>query len=92
MRSLIKFLAVLFVCLVVIGLYRGWFSVTGPNSEPQGSKVNVDVSVDKAKMKSDIKKAEGKVEKEVKEIEGELKAKESQNRLRVSACSRSYEC
>jgi hypothetical protein len=77
MRSLIKVLAVLLVCLIGIGIYRGWFSVSRSNPEPAGDKVDVTVSVDKAKMKSDIKRAEGKVEREVKELEGELKTKDT---------------
>jgi hypothetical protein len=77
MRSWIKVLAVVLICLVAIGFYRGWFSVSSSHSEPDGSKVNVDLTVDKGKMKSDIRKAERKVGKEVKEVEGELKPKEA---------------
>lgn len=77
MRSWIKVLAVLLICLVVLGLYRGWFSVSSSHSEPEGDKVNIDLSVDKGKMKSDIKRVERKVGKEVKEVEGELKTKET---------------
>jgi hypothetical protein len=77
MRSWIKVLAVVLICLVAIGFYRGWFSVSSSHSEPDGRKVDVDLTVDKGKMKSDIRKAERKVGKEVKEVEGELKPKEA---------------
>lgn len=76
MRSLVKLLVVFLICLVGIGLYRGWFSLSRSNPDTEGNKVNVNVSVDKAKMKSDIRKVEGKVKEEVKELEGKAKAKE----------------
>ncbi len=79
MRSLIKVLAVLLICLVGIGFYRGWFSLSSPKPDARGNKgdkVNVNLSVDKGKMKSDVKKAEEKVKEEIKELEGKGKAKE----------------
>ncbi len=77
MRSLIKLLVVLVICFVAIGFYLGWFSLSRPNPETDGNKANIDVSVDKAKMKSDIKKAEGKVKEEIRELEGKGQAKEA---------------
>ncbi len=76
MRSLIKVLAVLLICLVGIGFYRGWFSLSSSKPDAEGDKVNVTVSVDKGKMKSDVKKAEEKVKEEIRELEGKVKAKE----------------
>jgi hypothetical protein len=76
MRSLIRVLVVLLICLIGIGLYRGWFSLLSSNPNPGGDKVNVGVSVDKGKMKSDVKDAEQKVKEEIKEIEGKVKVKE----------------
>jgi hypothetical protein len=61
MRSLFKLLIVLLICVVAIGFYRGWFSVSRSHPNPEDNKVNVNVSVDKAKMKSDVKEAEQKV-------------------------------
>jgi cell division septal protein FtsQ len=79
MRSLIKVLAVLLICLVAVGLYRGWFSLSSSKPDAQGDKVNVNVnlSVDKGKIKSDVKKAEGQVKEEIKQLEGKVKAKEA---------------
>jgi hypothetical protein len=77
MRSRTKILVVLLVCLVGIGFWRGWFSVSRPKSDTEGDKVNVNMSVDKGKIKSDIKKVERKVEKGVSELEGKGKAKEA---------------
>ena len=79
MRSLIKVLAVLLICLVGIGFYRGWFSLTSPKPDARGNKgdkVNVNLSVDEGKIKSDVKKAGEKVKEEIKELEGKVKTKE----------------
>ena len=76
MRSLIKVLVVLLICLAGIGFYRGWFSFSKPNADTEGNKVNVNMSVDKGKMKSDVKRAEEKIKEEVKEIKGKVKANE----------------
>ncbi len=76
MRSLITVLVVLSISLVGIGLYRGWFSLSSPKPGTEGDKVNVNLSVDKGKMKSDVREAEQKVKKEIKELEGKVKPKE----------------
>jgi hypothetical protein len=76
MRLLIKLFAVLVICFVVVGFCLGWFSLSKSNPEPEANKVNINVSVDKAKMKSDVKKAREKVKEEVREIQGKAKAKE----------------
>jgi hypothetical protein len=68
---------VVLICLVGVGFYLGWFSLSHQNLDKQGNKVNVNLSVDKAKMKSDIKKAEGKVTGEIKDLEGKGQAKEA---------------
>jgi hypothetical protein len=68
MRSLIKPAALFLVLLVGVGLYLGWFSVTRSKPDAESDKTNINVSVDKAKMKSDIKKARGKVRERVRGI------------------------
>lgn len=76
MRSLIKVLVVPLIFLVGIGLYRGWFSVSSPKPDAGGDKVNVNVTVDKGKIRSDVRKAEQKVKEEIKGLEGKAQAKE----------------
>ena len=76
MRSLIKLLVVLSILLVGIGFYRGWFSLSSSQPDAESDKVNVNVSVDKGKIKSDVKKVERQVKDEFKELEGQGKAKE----------------
>ena len=75
MRSLIKPAALFLVCLIGIGFYLGWFSLSNSNPDPESDKVNFNLSVDKEKIKSDIKKMEGKVEGKVVEEIKELKSK-----------------
>jgi hypothetical protein len=70
MRSLLRLVIVLLICLVGIGLYRGWFSFSSSHPEATDNKVHVDVSVDKGKMKADIKEAKHKVKEEVRKLEG----------------------
>ena len=77
MRSLIKLAIVLLICFVAIGFYRGWFSFSRSSPDAQGDKVNVNMSVDKDKMKSDVKKAKEMVKEEVGKIAGKGKPKEA---------------
>jgi hypothetical protein len=77
MRFLLRVAIVLLLCLLGIGLYRGWFTFSRSNSNADPNKVNASVSVDKGKIKADVKMAEEKIEEEVKELEGEAKTKET---------------
>lgn len=76
MRSLVKVLVVLLVCLAGIGLYRGWFSLSSPKPDAEGDKVNFNMSVDKGKMRSDVKEAEQRVKEEFRELKDKVKSKE----------------
>jgi hypothetical protein len=76
MRSLIKLVVVLVICVIGLGFYLGWFSLSKSDPKTEGDKVNVNVSLDKNKMKSDVKKAEEKVKEEIKELKGKGKPKE----------------
>jgi hypothetical protein len=79
MRSLIRLLVLLAICFVGIGLYLGWFGLSRQNATPEteGNKVNLNVSIDKDKMKSDVKKAKEKVKEEIKELKGKGPAGEA---------------
>lgn len=76
MLSLIKWLAAFSICLIGTGLCLGWFSLSSPSPDADGNKVNINVSVDRSKIKSDIKKAEQKIEEEVEKLEGKAKTKD----------------
>ncbi len=53
MNRLFAFLVVLVLCVVGIGFYRSWFTVTSPSSDSESHKVNVSVTVDPDKVKAD---------------------------------------
>ena len=72
----IRWLSVLLVCLVGIGLYQGWFSLSSPSPDTESNKVNFNVSVDKSKMKSDVKKAGEKIKEEVSVLADKAVAKD----------------
>ncbi len=75
MFSLLRWLVVLAICLVGIGLYRGWFSFSKPQPEPQGGKVDIRVSVDENKMKADLGNVENKLGQKAKQLEDRTNAK-----------------
>lgn len=65
MGRLIRGLLVLSLCLAVIGLYRGWFIVSGPSRETETDKVNINVTVDTSRMKSDAEKTREMISEKV---------------------------
>jgi len=74
MKSIFKLLIVLVICLVGIGIWRGWFSFSNTSGDKQKDEINF--SVDKGKMKEDVQKAKAKVAEEVKEAVDKVKEKE----------------
>ena len=69
MFSAIRWLAFLLFCLVVIGLWRGWFSFSTPNPGPEADKINISVTVDKQKVRSDVTAVEQKVGQRFRQYE-----------------------
>ena len=53
MNKLFAFLVVLVLCVVGIGFYRSWFTVSSPSPNAESHKVNVNVTVDPDKVKAD---------------------------------------
>lgn len=75
MRHLIKLVIVLAIAFVVVGFWEGWFSLTsGPTTDPNTNKTNLNMTFDKDKMKADLKTAKDKVKEKVKEIREDVKA------------------
>jgi hypothetical protein len=77
MFRLIRWLLVLLICFVGIGLYRGWFSFSSSGSNTDGSKETIDMSMDKGKMKADVEKAREKIREKIKGIGDKAKATET---------------
>ena len=75
MKTIFKLLIVLVICLIGIGIYRGWFSFSSTSSDTEKDKINVGVSVDKSKMREDVSTAREKIRNKVKGIAEEVKEK-----------------
>jgi hypothetical protein len=78
-RHFLRFLAVVLVCLVGLGFYRGWFALSA-RQEAETHKVDVNLSVDTDKMKADAKKAGEKTGEEAADLSA--KVKQEAKRLR----------
>ena len=53
-------LLVLILCVVGIGLYRGWFAVSSHSADSGNGKVNINLTVDTDKARQDAEEGEGK--------------------------------
>ena len=53
-------LLVLIVCLVGIGLYRGWFALSSNGPDAGSGKVKINLTVDPDKAKADAEKVKDK--------------------------------
>lgn len=53
MNRLFAFLIIMVLCVVAIGFYRSWFTVSSPNSDAGSHKVDVSLTVDPDKVKAD---------------------------------------
>ena len=58
--TLMKVLVVLVLCTAVVGVYRGWFSLSSRGRNPASNKVSVSLTVDPEKMKDDAEKVKEK--------------------------------
>ncbi len=65
MFSLARWLFVALLCLVGIGLYRGWFTLSSPSRDTQNHKVNINLSVDAEKLEADAAKVKEKISERV---------------------------
>jgi hypothetical protein len=62
MRNLIVLLVVLAVCVGAYGYYHDWFKVT---TDQKGDKLDINVTVDKAKVHEDTERAKEKLKDSV---------------------------
>jgi hypothetical protein len=68
-RMLVVFL-LLVAGVVALGIHQGWFTFTSKNSD---DKTNINIEVDKEKIKDDEKKAAKKVQEAAEEIKDKTK-------------------
>jgi len=69
MFSFIWKLIVLAICLVGIGIYRGWFTFSSPTRDPAGDRVDINVSVNPRRIDADAGKVERQVSRQWQEFE-----------------------
>ena len=67
MFGLLRLAFLLLICFAGIGWYRGWFSLNQSVPDPQTNRVNVNVSLDKSKIRADLAKAEQNLAKRLQE-------------------------
>jgi hypothetical protein len=58
--TFVKVLAVLVLCVVGFGFYRGWFVLSSPGRGTESNKVNVNLSMDGDKVKEDAETVKDK--------------------------------
>jgi hypothetical protein len=75
MFSFLRFLVFVAICVVGIGVYRGWFSFSKPQPEAQGGKVDISVTFDKGKANADLKRVEEKLGQKAQQLEDRTGAK-----------------
>lgn len=85
MHYVIRLLAVFAVCFLGIGFHQGWFSLSRSEAEPNSGKMNVNLSVDKVKMKSDLQKAEQRIEKRIEQFENREKTEKDQKAQKAAS-------
>ena len=71
MFGMLRWAFTLLICVLIVGLYLGWFSLHQSPPDPQTNKVDINVSVDKKKMGSDLRTFEQKVTKEIQDIDSQ---------------------
>lgn len=49
-----KTIVVLGLCVVALGYYRGWFTLTSQGQDAESNKVGVNLTVDPDKVKEDV--------------------------------------
>jgi hypothetical protein len=60
MKKLILVVLVLLLCVVGLGFYRGWLSLSDSSPGMGSNKVNISLTVDPDKMKADTKMVKDK--------------------------------
>lgn len=68
MFALLRLAMTLLICILAIGFYLGWFTWGRPVPDPQSGRVNINVSVDKNKVRSDLQRAEQTLSQRIQEI------------------------
>ncbi|MGO9114493.1 MAG: hypothetical protein ACLP9L_35195 [Thermoguttaceae bacterium] len=68
MFGMLRLAFTLFICILAVGFYLGWFTFHQLPADPKSNNVDINVSVDKGKMGSDLQTFERKVAKRIQDI------------------------
>ena len=68
---LMKTIVVLGLCVLALGYYRGWFTLTSQGRDAASNKVGVNLTVDPDKVKEDV----GRVNEKASELGNQTKDK-----------------
>jgi hypothetical protein len=68
MFNMLRAAFTLLICVLIVGLYLGWFSFKESAPDPQSNDVNVNVSVNKQKIGNDLQKLEQNVAKRIQDM------------------------
>ena len=58
----------LLICILLVGIYLGWFTFHRAPADPKSNNVDINVSVDKQKMGADLQTLEQKVAKRIQDM------------------------
>jgi len=73
MFGMLRMALTLLICVLAVGFYLGWFSFSQSTPDPQSNKVNINVSVDKNKVRNDLQRAEQNLSQRIQEINSQPK-------------------
>jgi len=68
MFGMLRLAFTLLICLLAVGFYLGWFTFRQLPPDPQSNKVDINVTVDKNKVRSDLQTAERNLAKRIQDI------------------------
>jgi len=68
MFGMLRLAFTLLICLLAVGFYLGWFTFHQLPPDPQSNKMDINVSVDKNKVRSDLQTAEQNLAKRIQDI------------------------
>jgi hypothetical protein len=72
-RAFLKAVLALLFVLIAVGFYRGWFAVSSRGRDARGSKVNINLTVDRDKVQEDAETVKNKAAQFAGEVSEEVK-------------------
>jgi len=73
MKKLSLVLIVLAILVVGVGFYRGWFALSSQNQDAESNKTDINLTVDRGKVKEDVQEVKDKTTELAKKGTAEVK-------------------